>query len=405
MYEEFTNSSLSSSNSSQLKNFFCHSFKNYSGIMLKNFNNYNYIRGFFDADGSWSVKFYRGSQKPVSFHINITFSQKDTTVLQSILESVEATETRISKRTHRNPSGNISKTGSISFALSNPAAEKLLTVWADNPPVSPTKYLDYRIVLVLARVNTECAVSIVNQLLPSLNITDLRTASLALLYLRSKMYGSSKTNVQAKLVSIEKHYQTLRATAEEIEQSIAIGEQLYLPIGQDVANHVNNLVICENYLLGYHAADGCFSITTEFNSLGTSFKGKFFWSLTDCIENKPILETVKRFLEAKGISFTENSLVDYTTYARLQITTTGECAKLVNLFDQWGAMTAFSEVRLNQYKRFYEAINLYQNPNFRNDYSLCSRFIELKWKMNVKKRSNTVKPYLKRKKSHRRRRK
>lgn len=244
--------------------------------MLKNFNNYNFIRGFFDADGSWGVKFYTGSQKPVSFHVNITFAQKDTTVLQSILESVDAIETTISKRTHQNPSGNTSETGSISLAVSNPAAEKLLKVWADNPPVSPTKYLDYRIVLVLLRLNKECAMSVVNQLLPSQNITDLQIASLALLYLRYKMYSASKTKVQARLVSIQKHYQTLKATPVEIEQSIKIGEQLYSSIHQDVVNHVNNLIICEDYLLGYHVGDGCFSIQTEFNTKGTSFKANFF---------------------------------------------------------------------------------------------------------------------------------
>lgn len=351
--------------------------------MTTNFNNYNFIRGFFDSDGSWGVKVYIGSEKkPVSFHVNITFSQKDPTVLESVLASVGATDATISKRTHLNPSGNTSQSSSISIALSNTAGQTLLNVWANDPPVSPTKYLDYRIVLVLQRVNNESALSVVNQLLPSLNISDLRIASLALLYLRYQMYGASKTKKQASLVPIEKHYQSLKATTVEIEQSIKIGEQLYAPIKRDVVNHVNNLVICEDYLLGYHTSDGCFSIQTQFNAQCTSFKANFTWSLTDCIENKRLLETIKTFLESKGITFTKGCLVDYTTYMRLQITSISECSKLVKLFDQWGAQTSFSNVRLNQYQLFSEALRLYQDPKFRTDYSLCSKFIELKWKMN-----------------------
>ena len=151
---------------------------------------------------------------------------------------------------------------------------------------------------------------------------------------------------------------------------------------RDVVNHVNNLVICEDYLLGYHNSDGCFSIQTEFNDQCTSFKANFTWSLTDCIENKRILETIKTFLESKGIIFTKGCLVDYTTYMRLQITSIRECSKLVKLFDQWGAQTSFSNVRLNQYQLFSEALRLYRDPKFRTDYSLGSKFIELKWKMN-----------------------
>lgn len=40
----------------------------------------NLIRGIFDSDGSFEAKIYLGTDKPVSFHLNIIFPQKDRSV-------------------------------------------------------------------------------------------------------------------------------------------------------------------------------------------------------------------------------------------------------------------------------------------------------------------------------------
>jgi hypothetical protein len=48
----------------------------------------NVIRGIFDSDGSFEAKIYLGTDKPVSFHVNIIFPQKDISVIEMIMDKL-----------------------------------------------------------------------------------------------------------------------------------------------------------------------------------------------------------------------------------------------------------------------------------------------------------------------------
>jgi hypothetical protein len=342
----------------------------------------NVIRGIFDSDGSFEAKIYLGTDKPVSFHVNIIFPQKDISVIEMIMDKLGyPAGSYISPREHKLKSGNITQSSSKSIAFSNPAGQRLLTAWQENPPIAPTKFLDFQICLVLVQVNTLTALEVVNSLCPGHNLQDLRIASFALMHLRYQMFGKVKEN--PNLIPIEEHYENLKATPYEIEQATFFGNLLYEPIYADFVRHVNNISISnEAYFLGLHIGDGSFFFSTYFNEKGTSFKASFGWDLSDCIQNKPLLEAGKHFLESKGIVFTNSALKEYNNSIQLNISTTSELQKFAQFLEEWGANDAFPDVRQNQYTCFVEALQLYLDPSFRDDFKKCSRFIELKWTMN-----------------------
>lgn len=344
----------------------------------------NLIRGIFDSDGSFEAKIYLGTDKPVSFHLNIIFPQKDRSVIEMIMDKLGyPADSFISTREHKLESGNTTESSSKSIAFSNPAGQRLLTAWQENPPIAPTKFLDYQICLVLVQVNKITALEVVNSLCPGRNLQDLRIASFALMHLRYQMFGKVKENSNPKLIPIEEHYATLKATPYEIQQATLFGNLLYEPISHQFVRHVNNISISNAaYFLGLHIGDGSFFFSTTFNEKGTSFKASFGWDLSDCIQNKPLLEAGKQFLESKGIVFTDCGLKEYNNSIQLIISTKGELEKFVLFFKEWGAHDAFADVRQNQYTCFVEALQLYSDPSFRDDFEKCSRFILLKWAMN-----------------------
>jgi hypothetical protein len=252
----------------------------------------NVIRGIFDSDGSFEAKIYLGTDKPVCFHLNIIFPQKDSSVIEMIMDKLGyPAGSYMSPREHKLKSGNITHSNSKSIAFSNPAGQRLLTAWQENPPIAPTKFLDFQICLVLVQVNTLTALEVVNSLCPGHNLQDLRIASFALMHLRYQMFGKVKENSNPNLIPIEERYETLKATPYEIEQATFFGNLLYEPIYADFVRHVNNISISNAaYFLGLHIGDGRFFFSTYFNKKGTSFKAGFGWNLSDCVQNKPLFD-------------------------------------------------------------------------------------------------------------------
>lgn len=340
------------------------------------------IKGLFDADGSYEAKVYVGTQKPISFHVNIIFTQKHLNVLQAVIKSLitisgSGNPLKItSQRTTINQSGTTSISYSISIAFSNPMAKGLLGFWHNNPPKAPTKLLDFRIACILAEINKFTALQVVNKYLPNNSIQNERIASLALLWLRFCMFGKVKDTANPKLIPIESYYSQLNATQAEIQQSVAIGQQLFAPIKQEWnASTLSSQVFSDDYLLGYHIGDGSFQITTEFGSNGRSFKGKFFWTVTDCTQNLALLESIQKQLGNENIS---SGIVDYGTWKRLTVTGIENCKKLAGRWKN----KRLSSVRQNQYDCFNKALELYSVPTFRQDLVKLEDFIHLKWIMN-----------------------
>lgn len=346
------------------------------------------IQGFFDADGSYEAKVRVGTQKLISFHVNIIFSQKDKDVLQAILNSIGADLTKeearseslekkvISQRVTQNESGTTSITHSISLAFSNPYGKALLKFWQSNPPKAPTKLLDFRIARILAEVKTTTASQVVNKYLPNSEIPNERIASLALLWLRYRMFGKVKKSRNPGLIPIEVYYSELRATPAEIQQSVVIGQQLFAPIQQEINGFAPiSSSLSNDYLLGYHIGDGSFQIETIFGPNNQSFKAKFLWTATDCTQNLALLEAIKQKLNSDGIG---SGITDYTTYKKLHVSGIENGKKLV---DKWKNQK-MSLARQNQYDCFKKSIELYSCPNFRQDLVKLEEFIHLKWIMN-----------------------
>lgn len=354
------------------------------------------VRGFLDADGSFEAKVYLGTQKPISFHVNIIFSQKDEDVLQAVIDSLPATNSgsqpnkTISVRQIINQSGSTSKGCSISFAFSSDAGQALLAAWVTNPPIAPTKYLDLKICLILAEVSasqTSSAVDVVKKHLnPSspVNTTDELTAALALLYLRYRMFGKIKQSRNPNLQKIEHYYAQTRATQAQIDLSIQIGQQLLDPIVKDYKNHCQKLEtsnqnyanISVDYLLGYHMGDGGFTIQTVFGPNNKTFKSKFGWTLTDCSEQEPLFVAIREFLEVQKVKGL--GIQHYRTYNKLVLSNYKSCVALVDLWKS----KPLPKAKLNQYDTFVKALDLYDLASFKANLSEAEAFIGLKWSMN-----------------------
>jgi len=351
-------------------------------MVANKFNN-EVLCGFFDADGSFVARVYYLTKKPLGMSMKIGFSQKDAYVLKAVFKTLGVPATAaINKRKHLLPSGKTSTSNSKEFAFSKSASKLMLSVWEKTPPNAPTKYLDYKICLILdeAQKYQKNEITVINRLLPNETV-DLRVACLSLLYLRFQMFGKVKPNRNPNLIPIEDYYQGVNATQVEIDESRRIGQLLFDIVQQDLTQHV--ISVTPAYLLGYHVGDGCFSIGASFNAeTNTQFRGNFIWKLTDCKENKPLLEVIKQFLENNGIVFGPCCWKDSGTYVDLELTTLPAIKQLVNLFEQWSARNVFPKVRLNQFECFAEAYSLYNDPNFRDDLAMCQRFIDLKWKIN-----------------------
>lgn len=344
------------------------------------------ICGIFDSDGSFEAKLYFGREKPVAFHVNIIFPQKDASVIEMIMLKLGYPPgSYISSREHVLESGNTTESSSKSMAFSSPAGQRLLTTWEKTPPVAPTKFLDYQICLVLVQVISISALEVVNSLCPGYNLSSLRIASFALMYLRYQMFGKVKENKNPNLIPIEKHFENLKATSYEIEQATFFGKLLYEPIHANFVRHVNNISITnEAYFFGLHIGDGSFFFGTSFNKEGTSFKATFGWNLSDCEQNKALLGAVKQFLESKGIVFTKGAIRKNENSVQLILTNMGELQKFLKFMEESKAEKAFADifVRKNQYELFVESMQLYKDPSFRDDFEKCSRFIDIKWTMN-----------------------
>lgn len=346
--------------------------------------------GFFDADGSFEAKVRVGKQKPISFHVNVIFSQKDEDVLQAVIDTLSVGTKTVSARQITNASGTQSIGRSISLAFSSTGGKTLLNAWATNPPKAPTKFLDYKIATILAEVSAtqnSTALGVVKKYLqPNSNVIpqDELTASLGLLWLRYQMFGKVKSNKNPNLKKIEVFYHETGATQAQIDQSIKIGQELFEPIQQELQKHTAELLkptsklvnISDDYLLGYHIGDGSFQIQTEFLKNNTVFKSHFNWTLTDCNENKPLLEAVQHYLTNKGL---QNISVEHkSTYVRLNLSNKSGCLALVQLW----AGKSLPNTRLNQYDCFVKALNLYDRTNLKANLAQAEEFINLKWNMN-----------------------
>jgi hypothetical protein len=107
--------------------------------MTINIFNSDIILGFFDADGSFEAKVFLGVWKPVSFHVNIIFYQKDISVIQMIIDFLDfPTGTSIPKRTHSLESENEATSHSKSIGFSTPVGQQLLCFWEQTPPRAPS---------------------------------------------------------------------------------------------------------------------------------------------------------------------------------------------------------------------------------------------------------------------------
>lgn len=359
------------------------------------------VLGFFDADGSFEAKVYHGTTKPLGFHVNAIFSQENSDALEVVINSIGATNARrknkrktISSRVIQNASGTQSVGRSISLAFSSPGGKTLLQAWEADPPKAPTKYQDYRIAKVLAEMSettTTTASSVVKKHLPNNPISSCcseRIAGLGLLWLRYRMHGKTKKSKHPKLRPIESHYEEMGATQSEIAQGVEIGQWLFEPIQRDIAQYVINLkssTLSDDYMLGYHIGDGSFSIYSTIKS--KSFKAGFHWTLTDCLENEPLLEAVKNTLKTKG--FGKIGMHNYGTFVKLQLSGINSGRKIVSLWEN----IDLPQVRQNQYNCFSQALTTYTAVGFRKDLKQLEEFINLMWQMNLatnKKRKSTL---------------
>jgi LAGLIDADG endonuclease len=337
------------------------------------------ILGLFDADGSFQIKIYHGIQKNISFYVNVIFTQKseNTDVLQSVLNTLSANNSTISKRQMINKSGTKSTGSSISLAFSNQAGNQLLEAWKIKPPAAPTKRLDYLIAIILFEASKKDSVIVINSYFKNSNVQDKQVAEFALLWLRYQMYFAQKQMCQQ--TSIESHYKKMGGTQEKRNRGISLGKKLLTKIKQQISTSNEDLInsLTEDRLLGYMIGDGSFMIQTSF-SPNTSFKVSFSWTLTDCKENLPLLNAIRDKLIREKVADFVGMVCYNNSYYRLRVGGIKNCKCLV---DRWQNVSLPRE-RKNQFNCFCQALIIYTSKDFRNNADLMKKFIRLKWLMN-----------------------
>jgi hypothetical protein len=353
---------------------------------------YDLIRGFFDADGSFQVKIYHGKIKRVSFAVNIIFGQQsaNTEFLQQIINSLTSQIDinqikflpKMSNREITNLSGTLSYGTSFSIAFSNPLGQKMLEIWRENPPNSPSKLLDYRIAYLLFQIKKIDALTLVNQNISDIDpCEDLFIAELALLWVRFQMYAAK--NAKKNRILLDEHYQQLNATEIQIEQSRQFGQNIIKNILEEQNNIINNPTILipkitREYLAGYYIGDGSFMMVSKINTNNSiNFSISFSFSLTDCKENVPLLYAIKEKLKRENNILVNIFSYNDSNYYKAVISRREDCQCLV---EYWRNQT-FPKFRKNQYDCFAEAITIYTSGKYYEDLRKAEKLIELKWSM------------------------
>ena len=344
------------------------------------------IQGFFVADGSFQVRMYKNQDNLFSYYVAIVFSQseRNESVLYGILSFLNDKTKTVTKRIHvGSTSDNVHNTRSITLSIGSHGGSKMFSFWETNPPIAVSKLNDFRIVSILSKVDSKKAnhLIIVNDCLEQKDhITDLRIANLALLQLRYEMYAARNDVGDQRL--IQEHYNSVRATKEEIEIAQEVCNNIMISIKKEQeAIKTNPSLLIERlsdyYLLGYYIGDGSFMLQVNFENnkagvLNANVKVRIQFTLSDCLESTPVFQAIKEKLQC-------GQLQTYSTYLKYVISYADKVNIVVNL---WKTKN-LPQPRQNQYDLICEALSIVGKKEHLIKYESLQRLIEIKWSMNA----------------------
>lgn len=347
------------------------------------------ILGFFDSDGSFNitVEFRKKKTNPsVTYRFTAAFSQRKLS--SDILESIKRVlkvKYKINDRTHNNKSGighssllrlEVLKKGTRSENYS----PILMDTWAKNPPLAPTKHLDYLILMTLLEFDWYGKLGVFKtKLTPHTE----KVRELAMLQLRYETHYN-RTPGKKRTTLIEEHHETLGSSANDIKLGTRLGKEMFAKLRDQQIATLNNLVknqLSTDYLIGYIIGDGSFWTVPAFNlesTRGLGFRAGFHFSIGDAIENISLLKHIKDKLHKEIPSITTISL--YVSKAGTSLTLQIGGQKNCEALMQFLGNPPLPAVRKNQFYRFRQALILY--PKVQEDPSLLLKFIRLHWSIN-----------------------
>lgn len=344
----------------------------------------NMILGFFDADGSFQVRTYIKSDGIPSFYFSLDFTQKglNSDILESILCFFNVTHD-ITRREMISDDGTVCEGKRIGIGFKSVEGVKILKAWEENPPLAPTKFFDYKIALILFAAMQTNILAAVNKYLLGQSCTDIKIASVALVWLREQMYGA--TQYKERRIPIENHYAKMAVTQKQIVLGEAIGKQLLDPIQAELDRITNDPTllisrITEDRLLGYHIGDGSFYMSLILQPgivQAMNFTARFFWSVTDCTTNRPLLLAIKAILE-KNTEIKRLSITDYPTYSKIVISRNSAVTALQKRWDG----VSLPRSRKQQYDTMAKALDIYNTDTYKRDLSKAKELIGYKWAIN-----------------------
>jgi len=344
------------------------------------------LLGFFDADGSFNVNARirgRGIRKKpsVSFGFLAIFSQR--TLNKDVLEGIKRffkVDYEVTNHTRTTMSGTTSDNGNLRIGLRKNDDQQLINMWSANPPLAPTKHLDFLLLKTIYDAKLFKDFGAFESLLrPQTN----EVIDLTLLYLRYQNYHNRMPG-KKRTAPIGTHHKTLGSSDKDIASGTKLGQEIFAKLKKQHDDIMANLTtdqLTADYLIGYIIGDGCFWTRLKFlpvNIRNRGFGAEFCFSITDATENLPLLQLVKKKLHAEIPSITTICLFRSgagTSY-KLRVVGLANNIALVNYLNS----PSLPYARKNQLDCFKEILSLY--PKLDENPTLIRDLIRLHWRLN-----------------------
>lgn len=250
--------------------------------------------GIFEGDGGWLFRFTKTSKKSTKITFKILMKVGQKAENREVVDQFAATFGFQDKVPENKPHI------WIEFPLNREDGKRAISLYDNRRVLNPGCLNDYLLAKLMQSISDKEPLKLPAPLLSQFNQKDKkqqdRCKQIIQILLRDKRGGS---NVQAE--SKDSLLQYSQATPSEIEEASKYAEALYEPITIEVQKLVfdlnNDLVTIDyDYLMHYHAADGCFSFGLDIREGVTVkyIKLSPFWSLTDDKKAEPLLRAICR---------------------------------------------------------------------------------------------------------------
>lgn len=321
------------------------------------------IRGFFEGDGGIQIRVDKRIGG-LSFRPQAKFAQKtqNAQILEWIRSSLDPNLVMSEY--------DITDSSWLIFPFNSNAGEKFIQIYLENKPVNPGTLKDFKIAFLIYQYQTQRFIPFsAESALLLQNKPDVdreRIEFLTLLWLRFERPATRETRT-AYLIG---HYHDyVNATPDEISEAERLGNELMIPISEEVDQLVsdlenNNIQISQDYVAYYHVADGSLSFNFHKRRLAggkQNIKIEPRWTIGDDLLAAPLLKCI-----AEQYNFSDYQRINNQNSGYIRARGWAKAKEVIIPFFK-GKEPYLPDVVANKVKNFIEVCELHFNENtFKN---------------------------------------